>query len=144
MELVSPAPEAPEQNTEETIEAPERQYTTEPEIVSQTPQQATTPATKTSLNETIIEIESALYIAKVSSMAGGTITEFSTKGYLTADSQLVNLILPNQSPNLLLQAKDLDGNNLDLESPWEFISSQPPNIIKEPFVLELNYLFLFN
>ena len=136
MELVSPAPEAPEQNTEEAIEEPEQQYATEPEVVSQAPQETTTPATKTSVNETIIEIESALYIAKVSSRAGGTITEFSTKGYLTADSQFVNLILPDQSPNLLLQAKDLDGNNLDLESPWEFISSQPPSVIKEPFVLE--------
>ena len=47
MELVSPPPEPAEQNTEETIEELEQQYTTEPEIDSQTPQQATTPATKT-------------------------------------------------------------------------------------------------
>ena len=45
MELVSPAPEAPEQNTKEVIEEPEQQYTTELEVVSQAPQQTTTPTT---------------------------------------------------------------------------------------------------
>ncbi len=136
MEMVSPAPDSLENETREVESEPETQFKTQLGELSETPQQTITTANKTSLDETIIEIESSLYIAKISSRAGGTITEFNTKGYLTADSQFVNLILPNQSPNLLLQAKDLDGNNLDLESPWEFISSQPPSIIKEPFVLE--------
>ena len=136
MEMVSPAPDSLENETGEVVTEPETQFKTELGEFSKAPQQTITTATKTSLDETIIEIESSIYIAKVSSRAGGTITEFSTKGYLAADSQFVNLILPNQKPNLLLQAKDLDGNNLDLESPWEFVSSQPPSIIKEPFALE--------
>ena len=136
MEMVSPTPEPNTYESEGVVTNPENPSLDVEETVIQPIRPGKTTPSITNLDDTIIELETPLYIARVSSRSGGTITEFNIKNYLTTDSSLVNLILPNQSPNLQIQAKDLDGNELNLGSPWELVSSQPPSIIKEPFSLE--------
>jgi len=68
--------------------------------------------------EKTIGLSSDLYSATISSVAGGTIRSFRLNKYYKSDSQLVD---PIKADNLVLSAKDLDGNSLRLIEPWELV-----------------------
>ena len=118
MELVSPPP----QPKYETSEEPSRDYD-EPEdnyLVDYRASKQIKP--KLSLpkptGEKITTVESDLFIAKISSLCGGSIVSFQIKDHLGPDSGFVNLSSNNNKKNLLIGFRDLDGEVLELEDGW--------------------------
>ena len=85
--------------------------------------------------EKTTKVETDLYIATVSSIAGGSIKEFFIKEHKTADSNLVNLINPGGTLGPIVEAKDLDGNPLNLSTPWLLDSYEPTRILTEDLTL---------
>ena len=85
--------------------------------------------------EKTTKIETDLYIATVSNIAGGSIKEFFIKEHKTADSNLVNLINPEKAFGPIVEAKDLDGNPLNLSTPWLLDSYEPTRILTEDLTL---------
>ena len=129
MELVSPPP--PE-STEKNIakNTPTQQIETESAkpIIKKHAKKEVSPTTN---KESTFDLETPLYITSISSLGGGSITRFKTKSYYTADSQYVDLVLPGQEPNLLVEARDLDGEPFDLLSGWQLASSLPKKLISK-------------
>lgn len=74
--------------------------------------------------EEIFVVDTDLYTATVSSRGGGTIKSFRLNNYFGPDSQRVDLINLENQANLLISAKNLDGDSLTLASPWELDSKQ--------------------
>ena len=74
--------------------------------------------------EEIFVVDTDLYTATVSSRGGGTIKNFRLNNYFGPDSQRVDLINLENQANLLISAKNLDGDSLTLASPWELDSKQ--------------------
>ena len=131
MEILSPAP-TEDHNEQPTPQKPSPQPTSEKEPKTPLPQyNASLIGSPTSFDDVTFLIETHLYIASISSAAGGTIRDFKTKNYFNADSQYINLILPGETPNLLIEATDLDGGSIDLRSPWKLSSPPPGRFIKE-------------
>ena len=64
-------------------------------------------------------IETDLYIAKISSLSGGSILSYKIKDHLAADSHYVNLITKNNTDNLLIGFKNLDGADVVIKGGWE-------------------------
>jgi YidC/Oxa1 family membrane protein insertase len=92
----------------------------------QTPLKNLTTAQKPNLSfvpEKLINISTNLYTATISSVAGGTIQSFNLNNYFTADSQLVDMI-SQSSKSFEITGKDLDGNPLVLDMPWELHSNK--------------------
>ena len=85
--------------------------------------------------EKTTKVETGLYIATVSSIAGGSIKEFFIKEHKTADSNLVNLINPEGAFGPMVEAKDLDGNPLNLSTPWLLDSYEPTRALTEDLTL---------
>ena len=85
--------------------------------------------------EKTTKVETSLYIATVSSIAGGSIKEFFIKEHKTADSNLVNLINPEGAFGPMVEAKDLDGNPLNLSTPWLLDSYEPTRALTEDLTL---------
>ena len=85
--------------------------------------------------EKTTKVETSLYIATVSSIAGGSIKEFFIKEHKTADSNLVNLINPEGAFGPIVEAKDLDGNPLNLSTPWLLDSYEPTRALTEDLTL---------
>ena len=118
MDLVSP----PTQQTYETSDEPNNgynepsddylyDYSTNNETALQLPQQKPT-------EEKITTIESDLFIAKISSLCGGSIISFQIKDHLGPDSGFVNLSSNNNKKNLLIGFRNLDGEVLELKDGW--------------------------
>ncbi len=63
-------------------------------------------------------IESDLFIAKISSMCGGSVVSFQIKDHLGPDSGFVNLSTKNNKKNLLISFRNLNGEVLELEDGW--------------------------
>ncbi len=74
--------------------------------------------------EEIFVVDTDLYTATVSSRGGGTIKSFRLNNYFGPDSQRVDLINLENQANLLISAKNLDGDSLTLASPWELDSKR--------------------
>ena len=76
------------------------------------------PSQQKSTEEKITTVESDLFIAKISSLCGGSIVSFQIKNHLGPDSGFVNLSSNNNKKNLLISFRDLDGEVLELEDGW--------------------------
>ena len=72
-------------------------------------------------------VETDLFLAEISSLGGGTLSSFELKQYLSTDSSLVNLIFEKNKTNLEITATDIDGEVIDLLSPW-VVEKTPPSI----------------
>ena len=68
--------------------------------------------------EKIITIESDLYIAKLSSSSGGSMFSYKIKDHLAADSNYVNLITKDNTNNLFVGFKSLDGDDVVIKDGW--------------------------
>ena len=92
-------------------------------------------AIKQNTKETLTEIKTDLYTALISNLAGGSIKEFHINQHTTEDGSRVNLINNGKNYGPLLLAKDLDGNTIDLASPWSLDSYRPPRTITTDITL---------
>tara|TARA_B100001564_G_C20657659_1_gene679994 strand:+ start:356 stop:1969 length:1614 start_codon:yes stop_codon:yes gene_type:complete len=118
MELISPSP----QNTQEYFE--DQQNTEENSVIYKdynedvfTPSDSTSPVFSPNEEKTI-EIETDLFIARISSAYGGTIRSFKTKEHLKNDSSLVELISSENKNNLILSYKDFTGKDVVVDGGW--------------------------
>lgn len=75
------------------------------------------------VSEQIVEIETPLYLAKVSNKNGGSFTSFILKNYKATDSTSVQLVDNFNKNNLLFEAISVDGIPLILSEPWNLSSS---------------------
>ena len=69
--------------------------------------------------EKITTIETDIYIAKISSVAGGSVLSYKIKEHLSPDSNFVNLIYPKNKENLLIKFRDIDGEIISLKNGWD-------------------------
>ena len=92
-------------------------------------------AVKQNTKETLTEIKTDLYTALISNLAGGSIKEFHINQHTTEDGSRVNLINNGDNYGPLLLAKDLDGNTIDLASPWSLDSYHPSRTIRTDITL---------
>ena len=76
------------------------------------------PGSHSKTTEKIITIESDLYIAKISSLSGGSVFSYKIKEHLLADSNYVSLITNENKDNLLLSFKNLDGSDVSIREGW--------------------------
>ena len=118
MELVSPTP----QPTYDTTDEPDNSYD-EPGgdylyDYSTANEKTPVPIQSKKTEEKITTIESDLFIAKISSICGGSIVSFQIKDHLDPDSAYVNLSSNNNKKNLLVGFRNLDGELVELEDGW--------------------------
>ena len=118
MELISPTTK----DTQEYFE--DQQKTNESGVIYKdynedvsTPSAPTTPVFSQKEEKTI-EIENDLFIARISSVYGGTIRSFKTKEHLKNDSSLVELISQENKNNLILSYKDFTGEDITIDDGW--------------------------
>ena len=118
MELISPSP----RDTQEYLE--DKQKTEENNVIYKdynedvfTPSGSTLPVFSQKEEKTI-EIETELFIARVSSAYGGTIRSFKTKEHLKYDSSLVELISSENKNNLILSYKNFNGEDVVIDGGW--------------------------
>ena len=118
MKLISPSPK----DTQEYFE--DQQNTDENGVIYKeynedisTPS-ALAPPVFSQKKEKIIEIENDLFIARISSVYGGTIRSFKTKEHLKNDSSLVELISQENRNNLILSYKDFTGEDITIDDGW--------------------------
>ena len=118
MELISPTTK----DTQEYFE--DQQNTNESGVIYKnynedisTPSAPTTPFFSQKEEKTI-EIENDLFIARISSVYGGTIRSFKTKEHLKNDSSLVELISQENKNNLILSYKDFTGEDITIDDGW--------------------------
>ena len=118
MELISP----PTKPTYETSEEPQNNfdepsdnylygYSTNNETIPKISQQKPT-------EEKLTTVETELFIAKISSLCGGSVVSFQIKNHLGPDSGFVNLSSNDNRKNLLIAFRDLDGEMVELEDGW--------------------------
>ena len=86
--------------------------------------------------EEIYYVETDLYSATISSNNGGSITSFTLNNYSYLDSGLVQLINEDNSKNLLLSFRSIDGEAVGLSGPWEPVKNVSPGYIQKDFSLE--------
>ncbi|MDP7555067.1 MAG: YidC/Oxa1 family insertase periplasmic-domain containing protein, partial [Nitrospinota bacterium] len=86
--------------------------------------------------EEIYYVETDLYSATISSNNGGAITSFTLNNYSYLDSGLVQLISEDNSKNLLLSFRSIDGEAVGLSGPWESVKNVSPGYIQKDFSLE--------
>ena len=72
----------------------------------------------TTTEDKIITIESDLFIAQLSSAAGGSIVSYKIKDHLSPDSSLVDLATPENRNNLLISFRGIDGEIINLRDGW--------------------------
>ncbi|MDP6726558.1 MAG: membrane protein insertase YidC [Candidatus Marinimicrobia bacterium] len=95
------------------------------------------PITETiEAREEIYYVETDLYSATISSNNGGSITSFTLNNYSYLDSGLVQLINEDNSKNLLLSFRSIDGEAVELSGPWESVKNVSPGYIQKDFSLE--------
>ena len=69
-----------------------------------------------------LTVNTALFSATLSTLSGGSFVSFKFNQYFKKDSQFVDII--SNQKNLLIKGKDLDGNPLPLDDPWELVSHE--------------------
>lgn len=94
------------------------------------------PAPVKAAKEKIYYVETDLYSATISSNNGGSITSFTLNNYSYLDNGLVQLINEDNSKNLLLSFRSIDGTQVELDGPWEPIKNVSPGYIQTDFSLE--------
>ena len=76
------------------------------------------------LEEVIIVLDSPIYNASISSRNGGSIKSILLKDYLLNDTSFVNLVDTDyNSDNLLLEFRDVNGNQISLSEFWSIENS---------------------
>ena len=118
MELISPPPQEKEEYFGDQPDSEENSviYKNYNEDVL-TPDESSSPMFSQKEEKTI-EIETDLFIARVSSAYGGTIRSFKTKEHLKYDSSLVELISSENKNNLILSYKDFTGEDIVINGGW--------------------------
>ena len=118
MELVSPAPQPEYDDADGRVvdnfddRAPtDNESNTAPQPLFDLVSPATT-------EDKIITIESDLFIAQLSSAAGGSIVSYKIKDHLSPDSSLVDLATPENRNNLLISFRGIDGEIINLRDGW--------------------------
>ena len=118
MELISPPPQPTLEDSEETnsgYNEPSDDY-----LYDYSANKETKPGLSEikPTEEKITTIESDLFIAKISSLCGGSIVSFQIKDHLGPDSGFVNLSSKDNKKNLLIGFRNLDGEMIELENGW--------------------------
>ena len=143
MELVSPQPQPAYEDSGEPSGEPSGDnkkssgdylynYNTNNETKLELSQPKTT-------EEKIITVESDLFIAKISSLCGGSIVSFQIKDHLGPDSGFVNLSSNDNKKNLLIGFRNLDGEMLKLEGGWTIDTSYDSLYINNETTLSYTY-----
>ena len=118
MELVSPAPQ-PEYDDADgrVVDNFDDRAPTDNES-NTVPQPLFDLVSPTTTEDKIITIESDLFIAQLSSAAGGSIVSYKIKDHLSPDSSLVDLATPENRNNLLISFRGIDGEIINLRDGW--------------------------
>ena len=114
MELISPTPKDAQEYFEDLQNTNENGVVYKDYNKDVSTPSALAPPVFSQKKEKTIEIENDLFIARISSVYGGTIRSFKTKEYLKNDSSLVELISQENKNNLILRYKDFTGEDLSL------------------------------
>ena len=118
MDLISPPPQPTYESSDEPnngYDEPNDGYSYDYNAGNETDVKPSQPKPTEKLT-TIVE--SDLFIAKISSLCGGSIISFQIKGHLGPDSGFVNLSSNDNKRNLLIGFRNLDGEMLELEDGW--------------------------
>ena len=91
--------------------------------------------------EIITAIESDVFIAKLSSLCGGSIISFELKNHLGADSSFVNLSSNDNKNNLLVGFRDMDGEAIQLKDGWVLEGSYDSLYIDSKTTLKYTYTY---
>ena len=89
--------------------------------------------------EKITTIENNLFIAKISSLCGGSIVSFQIKDHLGPDNGFVNLSSNDNKKNLLIGFRNLDGEMLELEGGWTMENTYDSLYINNATTLAYTY-----
>jgi len=118
MELVSPAPQPKYDDADgRVVDNFDDRAPTENES-NTVPQPLFDLVSPTTTEDKIITIESDLFIAQLSSAAGGSIVSYKIKDHLSPDSSLVDLATPENRNNLLISFRGIDGEIINLRDGW--------------------------
>ena len=125
MELVSPAPQPEYEDTDGVYEDTEEvvvdnSYNTLPKDnkTNKAPHPLLDLGSQAPTEDKTIVIESDLYIAKLSSAAGGSVLSYKIKEHLSPDSAYVDLVTTENRNNLLISFRGVDGEIINLQSGW--------------------------
>ena len=135
LELINPTQEQEEQTQKKSPQVSEELSEDEFKPEKSTFKKEKPLSLNNSTPEKNTKIETALYIATISNVAGGSIKEFFIKGHKTPDSNMVNLINVGDMYGPIVEAKDLDGNPLDLATPWVLDSYEPTRPLSSSLTL---------
>ena len=91
--------------------------------------------------EKITTIENDLFIAKISSLCGGSVVSFQIKDHLGPDSGFVNLSSSENKNNLLIGFRNLDGEMIKLENGWLVDTPYDSLYIKNETTLSYTYTY---
>ena len=118
MELVSPNKKPINTFEEEFVENNDLENI-KPKNTAKNNQEINTAVKSIALTEEkMTTIETDLYIAKISSVHGGSIHSFKIKRHLSPDSTLVNLINGQNKRNLVVNFDDYNGEKIILGEGW--------------------------
>ncbi len=139
MELISP----PAKPTYETSEEPQNNFD-EPSdnyLYGYSTNNETTPkiSQQKPTEEKLTTVETELFIAKISSLCGGSVVSFQIKNHLGPDSGFVNLSSNDNRKNLLIAFRDLDGEMVELEDGWTMENTYDSLYIGEETTLSYVY-----
>ncbi len=125
MELVSPAPQPEYEDTgglyEDTDEVVvDNSYNTLPKDnkTNKAPRSLLDLGSLAPTEDKTIVIESDLYVAKLSSAAGGSVLSYKIKKHLSPDSAYVDLVKTENRNNLLISFRGVDGEIINLQGGW--------------------------
>ena len=125
MEMVSPTVPILEESIDEKLKQ-EPQSVEYREYESDTDDRSELITSLKKTEETTIKIENDLYVATISSICGGSIKSFEIKKHLKHDSSFVNLVTIENTKNLLVEFKDFNGKQVQLDEGWASQSKVKP------------------
>ncbi len=105
--------------------------------VNQKPMSELTKPQPTKEKTTVIE--SDLFIAKISSLCGGSIKSFQLKNHLGPDSGFVDLSSRENKNNLLIGFRDINGEKIQLKEGWLLENSFDSLYINSEITLTYTY-----
>ena len=118
MELVSPTPQPEYDDTDGRVVDGFDDRSPADNESNTAPQPLFDLVSPTTTEDKIITIESDLFIAQLSSAAGGSVVSYKIKDHLSPDSSLVDLATPENRNNLLISFRGIDGEIINLRDGW--------------------------
>ena len=118
MELVSPNPQPEYDDTDGRVVDGFDDRSPADNESNTAPQPLFDLVSPTITEDKIITIESDLFIAQLSSAAGGSVVSYKIKDHLSPDSSLVDLATPENRNNLLISFRGIDGEIINLRDGW--------------------------